>query len=144
MIAQAAEKLPGTYPQKAMWVKGAAISKFCVPTLGRLPSIKQVRAIRCELSFVVCRTQAGGPLALMFHGHTACVKFIAGNHISVLVATSNLDQVDKSRVVFKTNQWSCPFVLSMFQRQRWVEKANRLGNIALTVMFWHLLVSCDS
>lgn len=76
-----------------MWVKGAAISKFCVPTLGRLPSIKQVRAIRCELSFVVCRTQAGGPLALMFHGHTACVKFIAGNHISVLVATSNLDQV---------------------------------------------------
>ncbi len=105
-IARAAEKLPGTYQQKAMWVKGAAISKFCVPTLSRLPSIKQVNDVQSAVNLALLSAghRRGGPLALMFHGHTACARFIAGLQVSVLVATSHRDHViDRAWSTKRTN-----------------------------------------
>ncbi len=89
-IAQAAEKLPGTYPQKAMWVKGAALSKFCIPTLSRPPSLKQVLSVQSTVNSALHSAghRRRGPLAMMFHGHTASVSFVAGFHVSLQVATS--------------------------------------------------------
>ena len=124
-IAQAAEKLPGTYPQKAMWVKGAAISKFCVPTLSRLPSIKQVRSVQSAVNSALLSAghRRGGPLALMFHGHTASVNFVAGYHVSLQVATSHQDPViDQGWSVRRTNG-PVHLCRRWFQRRRWVEKA---------------------